>query len=100
MFPLFIVAAILAFIFGMSVAPIITAANTLIHKVSSEQMRGKVFSYLEVVMHFAFLVTMLLSSSLAEFVNRLWFLVSVGVIFIIIGLTGFFLYKIESYVYK
>jgi len=95
MFPFFIVAAALSFIFGLVVAPIMTASNTLIHKVTDEQMRGKVFSALEIVTHFAFLLFMLISSSIAEIIGRSWFLASIGIIFTIIGMVGALRYKTE-----
>ena len=56
----------LAFRLGMVVGPIIIAANTVVHNVSDENMRGKVFSFLEIVMHLGFLLAMLISSFLAE----------------------------------
>ena len=54
-----------------------TAVNTLIHEVSSEDMRGKVFSFLEIVMHFAFLTFMLISSKLADAIGAFWILICV-----------------------
>jgi len=100
MFPLFIVAAALSFSLGIVVAPIMTASNTLIHKVSDEQMRGKIFSSLEIVIHLAFLLFMLISSSVAEIIGKFWLLIIIGVIFTIIGLIGTLIYKIEAYIYK
>ena len=45
--PHFSTAALLAFIFGLALAPILTATNTLIHALSSKEMLGKVFSSVE-----------------------------------------------------
>lgn len=81
-------AGILSFMLGLIVGPIIIAANTVIHQVSDHQMRGKVFSGLEVVIHFAFLSAMLLSSWLSEYIDRFWILVSVGLIFSVMGYIG------------
>lgn len=57
---------ILAMILGLSSAPIIAIANTLLHEVTQEEMRGKVFSILEIVIHLAFLIFMFLSTFLAS----------------------------------
>jgi len=84
--------AILAFILGLIVGPIMIAANTVVHQVSDDKMRGKVFSALEVVMHFAFLMAMLTSSFLAEYIARFWILIGVGVIFSAVGIIGLLKY--------
>lgn len=88
--PHFYTAALLAFIFGLTVAPIMTATNTLIHSISAENMLGKVFSSIEIVMHLAFLLFMFLGSGLAEFksIGRQGLLVGVGIVFAFIGLAG------------
>lgn len=88
--PHFSTAALLAFIFGLALAPILTATNTLIHALSSKEMLGKVFSSVEVVMHLAFLLFMFLGSSLAEFkfIGRQGLLIGVGIVLALIGLFG------------
>ncbi|MCD4781204.1 MAG: MFS transporter [Candidatus Omnitrophica bacterium] len=78
----------LAFIMGIVIGPIFIAANTVVHVVSDEKMRGKVFSALEIVIHFAFLVAMFVSSWLSEFIEEYWILSAVSVIFILVGLVG------------
>lgn len=90
--PSFLLAAALSFVFGIIVSPIMIASNTLIHEVSHNEMRGKVFSYLEIVMHFAFLLAMLTSSLIAEHIPRFWILVFVGVIFSFAGVIGYLRY--------
>lgn len=89
--PFFYTAAILAVVFGLAVGPIMTAANTLIHDVSSGSMLGKVFSSVEVVMHLAFLLFMFIGSALAEikFIGQGGLLIGVGVLFSLIGATGY-----------
>ena len=82
------VAGGLSFMMGLMAGPIFIGANTVIHRASPSEMRGKVFSGLEVVIHFAFLLTMLLSSFLAEHLERFWVLVGIGVIFSGVGLVG------------
>ena len=64
------------------------ASNTIVHLVSDEAMRGKVFSALEIVIHFAFLIAMLLSSVLAVRVSGLNILLVVGLIFAVVGAAG------------
>ena len=88
--PHFSTAALLAFIFGLALAPILTATNTLIHALSSKEMLGKVFSSVEVVMHLAFLLFMFLGSSLAEFkcIGRQGLLMGVGIVFALLGALG------------
>ena len=81
-------AAILSGILGLIVGPVVIAANTVIHQASDNEMRGKVFSGLEVVIHFAFLAAMLLSSLLSEYMDRFWILIGVGCIFLSVGLAG------------
>lgn len=78
----------LAFLLGLIVGPIIIAANTVAHQVSSDAMRGKVFSGMEMVIHFAFLVSMLMSSWLSKYVMPFWILVFVGGVFSVVGLVG------------
>ena len=81
-------AIVLAFIFGLTIGPIFVATNTTVHLVSNDEMRGKVFSALEIVMHFAFLVAMLLSSWASKFVGAMTILVTVGIFCVVAGLVG------------
>ena len=86
-------AAFLSFWLGLIVGPIVIAANTIIHEVSESQMRGKIFSGLEIVIHFAFLSAMLISSKLSEHIDRFWLLIGVGSIFSVVGCAGFWKYQ-------
>ncbi|HOX54797.1 MAG TPA: MFS transporter, partial [Candidatus Omnitrophota bacterium] len=92
-YPVFIIAAILAFIFGLVVSPIMAAVNTLVHEASTSSMRGKVFSSLEIVMHFAFLLFMLISSKLADVVGESRFLLYLGIVIIVVGIIGIIKYS-------
>ena len=83
----------LSFLLGLVVGPIVIAANTVIHEVASEKMRGKVFSFLEIVMHLGFLLAMLASSFLAEHIEKFWILMAVGGLFSFVGLGGLLTYK-------
>lgn len=82
-------AMILAVLLGLVIGPIFIAANTIVHIVSDENMRGKVFSAMEIVIHFAFLIAMFASSIAAKYVDKFWILVTVGGLIVLIGLTGF-----------
>lgn len=84
-YPYFLTAASLAFILGNTVSPIMIASNTIIHKASDNEMMGKVFSSLEIVMHLAFLLFMFISSLLAEKVSHTSILIVVGCIFSAVG---------------
>ncbi|HSV43112.1 MAG TPA: hypothetical protein VLJ10_01030, partial [Candidatus Bathyarchaeia archaeon] len=73
---------------GIVIGPIFIASNTIIHEVADGQMRGKVFSSMEIVIHFAFLISMLLSSWLSEFIEPAIILTAVAVVFIVTGTAG------------
>lgn len=83
-------AIVLSIILGIILGPVFIASNTVVHLVSDNEMRGKVFSALEMVIHFAFLIAMMISSILAEMVPRVWILVGVGAVFALMGISGFF----------
>ncbi len=92
-YPSIPLAAGLAFFLGIVIGPIFIASNTIVHVASDQAMRGKVFSSLEIVIHLAFLTSMLISSWLAERVDAFWILVSVGVIFTVVGICGMVRYR-------
>ena len=85
----------LAFWLGLVIGPIFIASNSMIHIVCHDNMRGKVFSALEIVIHFAFLVAMLISSWISEYVDGFWILITVAGIFAVVGIVGLLRKKIE-----
>lgn len=87
------VAQALAVMLGFVVGPIVIAANTVVHKVATSQMQGKVFSAMEFAIHLAFLVTMLVSSKLSEYIPHAWILMAVGVVFCGVGGWGMLRYR-------
>jgi MFS family permease len=87
-FPSFFLASMLAILLGLGVSPIIISSNTLIHEVIRKEMRGRIFSSLEMVVHLAFLIFMFASSFLAEYIDKIWILISTAAVFIICGLLG------------
>jgi len=85
---------ILIFALGISAGPIVTSGNTLVHETLPDDARGRVFSSLELVMHLGFLIFMFLTSAIAEKIDKIWVLLSSGLIFLIAGLIG--VYYIEK----
>jgi len=83
-----LMAMILSFALGLIIGPIFIAANTIIHVICNDAMRGKVFSALEIVIHFAFLISMLFSSWLTGFIAPVWILTAVGALFAAVGIIG------------
>ena len=79
-------AAGLAVIFGILVSPIMIASNTIIHNASTNEMMGKIFSSLEIVMHLGFILFMFISSLLAERLSHLSILIFVGCVFSLLGM--------------
>lgn len=59
----------MAVLLGLAAAPIMVLANTLLHEVTTEEMRGRVFSTVEIVIHLAFLTFMFLSMFLVTSLN-------------------------------
>ena len=77
-----------AFLLGLSISPIYAAANTIVHESIDRDLRGRIFSSLGIIMNIGFLLFMLLSSILAEHIDRFWILIGCGGIFIVLGLAG------------
>jgi MFS family permease len=85
----FLVAGILAVIVGACSGPILVATNTMMHESVPGEMRGRVFGALEIIIHIAFLLFMVLSSVLAEHVDRGWIIANTGIALSVCGLSGF-----------
>jgi len=96
-YPVFNVAAVLALLLGFSISPIMIASNTIIHRVSDSQMRGKVFSVLEIIMHLGFLTFMLLSSKIAERLPEISIIYVIGCLFALIGLVNIFYKRMAAW---
>ena len=89
-------ALVLSFVLGLMVGPVMVAPNTVINKICAMEMSGKVFAALEFVVYLAFLLAMMISSFLSEHIDRFWILVTVGGIFMVVGLVGMFKFRGES----
>jgi len=92
-YPYFFIAAILSFIMGFSVSPIIIATNTIIHNVSDNNMMGKTFSSLEIVMHLGFIIFMFISGLCAKRFSHVSILVTAGVLFIVLGIANLIFHR-------
>jgi MFS family permease len=78
----------LSSILGFLLGPVMVAPNTVINKMCAAQMSGKVFAAMEFVVYLAFLLAMMMSSVLSQYIDRFWILNGVGVIFTLVGLAG------------
>lgn len=92
-YPDFFSAAALSFLLGLLVSPIMIASNTIIHNASDNEMRGKIFSSMEIIMHLGFLLFMFISSILADKFSHVLILVIVGVIFSCLGIINFIYHR-------
>jgi MFS family permease len=88
-YPIFSLAASLSFIIGLVVSPVITISNTIIQQASDSEMRGKIFSSIELVMHSGFLLAMYASSILAEHFRQSTIIVIIGSVFCLLGVVSY-----------
>ena len=86
-------ALVLAAVLGLVSSPIVVSSNTMLHEIMPNKIRGRIFSSLEVIIHIAFLVCMLLTSFLAEFINKASILVVSGIFFAVCGVGGMVITK-------
>jgi MFS family permease len=87
--PSFFIAAIVSVVLGIFSAPIVVSSNTLLHEVMADDMRGRIFSSIDVIVHIAFLVFMVLTSLIGEKINKGLLLAAIGLIFSVIGFSKF-----------
>ena len=76
-------AGTLAGLLGMAISPVVASTNTLTHETIPEEVRGRVFSSLEAVIHFAFLIFMFIAAYTAKYIDRFWVLIITGTVFAI-----------------
>lgn len=86
-------ALVLAAVLGLVASPIVVSSNTMLHEIMPNKIRGRIFSSLEVIIHIAFLVFMLLTSFLAEFISKASILVFSGIFFAVCGVGGLVITK-------
>ena len=87
-YPNVYLAGILSGLIGLSVSPMMASLNTMTHETIPEEVRGRIFSSLEAVIHLAFLVFMFVAAYAAKFIDRFWILVAVGTVFSVCGVVG------------
>ena len=81
-------AGVISALLGASAGPIMVSANTLTHEAIPEELRGRIFSSLEAVIHLAFLIFMFAAAYAAQFIGRFWILFAVGAAFSVCGIAG------------
>ncbi len=86
-------AFILTLSLGVVTGPVFIVSNMIVHRVADEQMHGKVFSSLEIVIHLGFMLAMLTSSFLTEFFSAGAILSCAGLVVCVIGASGLLWYK-------
>jgi len=90
-YPNLLLAIALAFLLGLVASPVMVIAQTLVHQLTESSMRGRLFSSLEVIVHFAFLLSMFIAAPLADKVGPVTILMSVSFLLMAMGAIGFFL---------
>lgn len=91
-----ITASVFSFFLGSFASPILVGANALIHKKSDGNFWGRIFSSLEVVMHFAFLLFMFLASFLADKFGYFTIIVSTAIIIAVFSASSFIKHNVRS----
>ncbi len=91
--PSFIVGGMLIFVVGLAAGPVMVCINTLIHELMPDEVRGKVFSSMEALIHLAFMVCMFLTAYLSKFLSNYIIIAGTGLSFAIIGAIGYFSIK-------
>jgi len=86
--PRLYVGGLLIALVGMAVAPIFICANTLIHILVPDEVRGRIFSSMEALIHLSFLIFMLLTAYLSKYIPALTILIASGIICIVVGVVG------------
>lgn len=99
-FPNLLLAGAMAALLGISASPIMVSANTLTHETIPHEVRGRVFSSLEVVIHLAFLVFMFIAAYAAKYFDRSWVLLLTGAVFYVSGAVGLVLEATKEATYS
>ena len=84
------------FFLGFFISPVYIAANTVIHESIEQRFGGRIFSSLGIVMNTGFLIFMLISSRLAENIDKLVILAFCGFAFIAVGIGSLFISSSSS----
>jgi len=81
-------AGLISALLGAAAGPIMVSANTLTHEAIPEELRGRIFSSLEVVMHLGFMASMFLAAYAAKYIGRPWVIMTAGAFFCLCGAAG------------
>ena len=87
-YPNLLTAGFIAALIGAAASPIMVSANTLTHESIPEELRGRVFSSLEVVIHLGFIIAMFLAAYAAKYIGRSWVIIIAGAFFYLCGAIG------------
>jgi DHA3 family macrolide efflux protein-like MFS transporter len=98
--PSLLIGGLLTLLAGAAAAPILTCTNTLIHVLIPDEARGRIFSSIEAIIHLAFMMFMFLTAYLAKFISNFAILISCGMIFLLIGIAGYFLTNRQEVSYR
>jgi len=90
-YPNLILAIGLTFILGLVISPVMVISQTMIQELSESSMRGRLFSSLEVIVHLAFLLSMLIAAPLADRIGSETILMGVSFLLVAMGSIGFYL---------
>ena len=93
LYPVLYIAMAFSVLIGLSVGPIFISGNTLIHEVIESNMRGRIFSFLGIIMNLGFLIFMFISSKLSEFFKPMWVILGISACFMIYGIFGLFRFR-------
>lgn len=85
------------FFTGAAIAPVMITANTIIHETIDENMRGRVFSSIGVIMNIGFILFMFSASYLAGKISRYWVIMLCGMLLVAIGAAGMVVDKKKNY---
>jgi MFS family permease len=81
-------AGVISGFLGVAASPIMVSANTLTHETIPGDVRGRIFSSLEVVIHLAFMAAMFIAAYAARYIERSWVIIGVGIVFCACGTAG------------
>jgi MFS family permease len=87
-FSSFFLSGLLSILLGITFLPILISSNTSLQELIPSSLRGRVFSAIEVVIHFAFLIFMMLAGLLGGVISNQGILISIGIVFLIWGMGG------------
>ena len=76
------------FLMGFSAGPVVTCANYLVHVSVPDEVRGRVFSGIESVIHLGFIIFMIVSAAVSEFLSTFTILFYSGIVFAVTGTIG------------